>query len=66
MPIKQPIRLIHGMKDDVVPFRTSVDLATRLESKNVDVILRKEGAHQMSEPEDIRLLLDCLEELLKI
>eukprot|EP00057_Strongylocentrotus_purpuratus_P030681 XP_782414.2 PREDICTED: mycophenolic acid acyl-glucuronide esterase, mitochondrial-like [Strongylocentrotus purpuratus] len=66
MPVKQPIRLIHGMKDDTVPFRTSVDLAERLESKNVEVILRKEGGHRMSEPEDIRLLLDCLEELLKI
>ncbi|XP_063959380.1 palmitoyl-protein thioesterase ABHD10, mitochondrial-like [Lytechinus pictus] len=66
MPVKQPIRLIHGMKDDVVPFQTSVSLAERLESKNVDVILRKEGAHRMSEPEDIRLLVDCLEELLKL
>lgn len=66
LPIRQPIRLIHGMQDDTVPFQTSVDLASRLESKNVDVILRKEGRHRMSEPDDFRLILDNLEELLKI
>ncbi|XP_071483862.1 palmitoyl-protein thioesterase ABHD10, mitochondrial-like [Diadema antillarum] len=66
VPIRQPVRLIHGMMDDVVHYQTSVDLATRLDSGNVDVVLRKEGGHRMSEAVDIKLIVDTVEELLNL
>ena len=61
--ITQPVCLLHGMKDDTVPYQTSVSLPKRLQSKHVDVVLRKEGLHRMSEEADLKLLIQCLENL---
>ncbi|XP_033641411.1 mycophenolic acid acyl-glucuronide esterase, mitochondrial-like [Asterias rubens] len=59
-----PIRLLHGMQDETVPFMTSLDVAQRVESKDVDVILRKSGDHRLSQEGDIRLLTKTLESLI--
>ena len=64
IPITKPVCLIHGMQDDTVPYMTSVDLSKRLESDHVDVILRKQGQHRMSEEEDLELLIQCLNNLI--
>jgi len=48
-----PVRLIHGMKDPDVPWRTSLDLAEKLASADVEIALIKEGDHRLSEPHDI-------------
>ncbi len=58
-----PVRLIHGMKDPDVPWQTSVRLAEKVESKDVAVTLIKEGAHRLSEPENIHIILRAVEEL---
>ncbi|XP_070551238.1 palmitoyl-protein thioesterase ABHD10, mitochondrial-like isoform X2 [Ptychodera flava] len=62
LPIQCPVRLLHGMKDDTVPYEISMDIARRLESKNVDVILRKESGHRMSTEDDLGLLIKTVDE----
>ncbi|KAM6211761.1 palmitoyl-protein thioesterase ABHD10, mitochondrial [Sarcoramphus papa] len=64
IPVTCPIRLIHGMKDDDVPWQISMQVADRVLSKDVDVILRKTGQHRMSEKEDTKLLVNTVDDLI--
>ncbi|NXO04280.1 ABHDA protein, partial [Rhinopomastus cyanomelas] len=64
IPIMCPVRLIHGMKDSDVPWQVSLQVADRVLSKDVDVILRKVGQHRMSEKEDIKLLVNTIDDLI--
>ncbi|MFQ5785488.1 MAG: alpha/beta fold hydrolase [Alphaproteobacteria bacterium] len=51
-----PVRLIQGMKDADVPWRTALRLAERLASDDVEVTLVKDGDHRLSEPADLNRL----------
>jgi pimeloyl-ACP methyl ester carboxylesterase len=59
-----PVRLVHGMHDEAVPWQTSVVLANRLDSRDVVVTLVKEGDHRMSREPDLARLGQTLDELL--
>ena len=59
-----PVRLIHGMEDPDVPWRTSLRLAERLRSNDVEVTLVKSGEHRLSEPHDLDSLCAVLAGLL--
>jgi pimeloyl-ACP methyl ester carboxylesterase len=64
IPVACPVRLIHGMRDGDVPWRTSVELAARLQSEDVRVHLIKDGDHRLSREQDLALLFRELELLL--
>lgn len=64
IPIRCPVRLLQGMKDEDVPWRMALTLAEKLESEDVELHLVKNGAHRMSEPENLALLGRALEGLL--
>jgi pimeloyl-ACP methyl ester carboxylesterase len=59
-----PVRLLHGLADPDVPWRISIDLAERLRSTDVRIILVKDGDHRLSRPGDIALLTDTVRSLL--
>lgn len=59
-----PVRLLHGMKDDDVPWKTSLRLAERLAGEDVRVTLVKNGDHRLSTEADLALLQRTLEEFL--
>jgi pimeloyl-ACP methyl ester carboxylesterase len=61
-----PVRLLHGMRDDAVPWRTSLALADRLLSRDVTVTLVKEGDHRLSRDVDLVRLGQTLDELLSL
>ncbi|CAI5772871.1 AB hydrolase-1 domain-containing protein [Podarcis lilfordi] len=65
LPIKCPVRLIHGIKDEDVPWETSMKIAERVVSTDVDIILRKAGHHRMKEKEDIKLIIYTVEDLIE-
>ena len=58
-----PLRLLHGMRDPDVPWRTSLELCSRIAHDDVEVRLVKAADHRMSRPEDLRTLLAVVEEL---
>ncbi len=58
-----PVRLIQGMKDPDVPWRTALRLAERIEGDDVEVTLVKSGDHRLSEPADIARLEAVLDGL---
>lgn len=59
-----PVRLLHGLRDDAVPWETSLRLAERLDSRDVAVTLVKDGDHRLSGPGDLARLAMTLDELL--
>lgn len=59
-----PVRLIHGMKDEDVPWETSLRLQDRLTSDDVEVQLVKAGDHRLSEPHDLDRLCRTLDAVL--
>ena len=53
IPFDGPVRLIHGYRDDDVPWRTSLRLAARLRSSDVTVEIVSDGDHRLSRGEDL-------------
>jgi pimeloyl-ACP methyl ester carboxylesterase len=59
-----PARLLHGMRDDAVPWQTSLSLAERLNSRDIAVTLVKDGDHRLSREADLARLGHTLDELI--
>jgi len=64
IPLTCPVRLLHGMRDPDVPWRTSLALAETLEGRDVTVSLVKDGDHRLSTDDNLALLIRTLEPLL--
>jgi len=60
IPFDGPVRLIHGQRDEDVPWQTSLRLAECLRSPDVRLTLVKDGGHRLSRPSDIALIVDTL------
>ncbi len=60
-----PVRLIHGQRDDDVPWGTSMKLAQHLRSSDVQTILVKDGDHRLSRDQDLELLIDTIIKLVR-
>lgn len=65
IPIGCPVRLLHGQQDPDVPWETSLRLAERLDSPDVQVTLVKDGDHRLSRPADLALLRRLVAPLLR-
>jgi pimeloyl-ACP methyl ester carboxylesterase len=65
IPIRCPVRLLHGQQDADVPFDISLRLAAALESGDVDLLLIKDGDHRLSRPADIAKLIDVTHRLME-
>ncbi|XP_062841719.1 abhydrolase domain containing 10, depalmitoylase b [Trichomycterus rosablanca] len=64
IPITCPVRLIHGLKDEDVPWHISLQVAERVLSNDVDVILRRQGQHRMADKDDIKLMVYTIDDLI--
>lgn len=64
IPIRCPVRLLHGQRDPDVPWQTSLTLAERLEAVDVQVLLVKDGDHRLSRRGDLDLLRRLVGDLL--
>ena len=61
--LDMPVRLLHGMRDESVPWRLSLRLAERLASRDIAVTLVKDGDHRLSRPADLALLAQTIDAL---
>ncbi|XP_062520873.1 palmitoyl-protein thioesterase ABHD10, mitochondrial-like [Corticium candelabrum] len=67
LPIHCPVRLIHGKKDNDIPWRWTDQLATKLtQSVDVKVCYIEDGEHVLSRDDDLRVMFANIEELLRI
>lgn len=64
IPLSVPIWIVHGMEDPDVPYGLSLELVDKLQSRDVELCLVKEGDHRLSGPEDLARLGRALEGLL--
>ena len=62
--INHPVRLLHGMGDESVPWMTAYKLSEKIGSEDVRIVLIKDGDHSLSRDEDIHCLQITLKELL--
>jgi len=61
--LAMPVRLLHGMRDQSVPWQLSLRLAERLASTEVAVTLVKDGDHRLSSDSDLARLAQTLDAL---
>lgn len=59
-----PVRILHGMQDQAVPWQLSLRLVDNLASDDVRLIYVKAGDHRLSEPQDLTLLEQTFSALL--
>ena len=64
IPLAMPVRLLHGLRDESVPWQLSLRLAERLNSRDVVVTLIKDGDHRLSSHSDLARLAQTLDALL--
>jgi pimeloyl-ACP methyl ester carboxylesterase len=58
-----PVHILHGMKDEDVPWQGSTTLTTQFSSDDVVLTLIRDGDHRLSRPEDIERLRAAIEGL---
>lgn len=63
LPFHGPVRILHGLKDDAVPWQRSLTLMNKLASDDVEVTFIKNGDHRLSEPHDLDRLTATLDAL---
>lgn len=56
IPLTCPVRILHGLEDETVPWQLSLKLVEKLASTDVRLIYVKNGDHRLSSPEDLTLL----------
>ena len=61
-----PVRILHGMRDDVVPWQHGVRLAEAFATGDVRVQLIKDGDHRLSRPQDLDLLVEMVAEFIAV
>jgi pimeloyl-ACP methyl ester carboxylesterase len=61
--LDMPVRLLHGLADQSVPWQLSLRLAERLASRDVAVTLIKDGDHRLSSEPDLARLAQTLDAL---
>jgi len=64
VPLECPVRLLHGLADEEVPWELSLRLARGIEGKNVTLTLVKGGDHRLSGADDLQRLTSSLEGVL--
>lgn len=55
-PFAGPVRILHGMEDDAVPWKGSLELAEKLASTDVRITYVKGGDHRLSESDQLEML----------
>ena len=63
--IDAPVRLLHGECDQEVPLDIACRLMRQLRSSDVQLNVLKGGGHRLSEPHEIRAILQTVEKLLE-
>ena len=64
IPLDCPVRLLHGLEDTSVPWKTALKIQNMVRSKDVEVTLIKNGDHRLSREEDLEKLKRTVMEII--
>jgi len=64
LQIDAPVRLLQGMKDDQVPWKTALKITEVLTTNDVRATFVKDGDHRLSRPDDLDLLWHAVQSVL--
>lgn len=64
IPFDGPVRILHGMADETVPWEFATRTAEALTSTDVTVALVKDGDHRLSDPANLARLMVALDEVI--
>lgn len=59
-----PIRLLHGTKDNAVPWEISSKILDQVSSTNATLVLIKDGDHRLGSESDLDKLKDAIGEIM--
>ena len=65
LAIHCPIRLLHGLADEEVPWTWSVEIMNKAGSADVQTVLVKDGDHRLSRDGDLKLLISTVSDLVE-
>lgn len=66
IPLRCPVRLIHGTADPDVPWQLSLEVVEQLESGDVELHLIKDGDHRLSSERDLARLCRVVEDVCQL
>lgn len=58
-----PVRIIHGIQDDDVPYTGSLDILKALKTSDVQLLYLKDGDHRLSDENKLELICDKILEV---
>jgi len=64
IPFDGPVRLIHGILDDAVPWEHSITIANGVRSEDIEITIVKDGEHRLSRDSDIKRMKALLQDIL--
>ena len=64
LQIQCPVKIIHGVQDDTVPYKQSLQVMEMISTSNVELIYQKSGDHRMQNTEGIELITRELDDLI--
>jgi len=65
LALECPVRLIHAVSDEEVPYSTALSLAEVIESWDVVCTLPKTGCHQLDDEGDFIRMREAVDEVFK-
>ena len=61
-----PVNIFHGIKDQEVPYKLSIEILDRIiGSQKVSLLLDKEAGHRLSDPNQLNIIKDILKRTLR-
>ena len=64
LEIKCPVKIIHGVQDDTVPYENSLKVMKMISNDNVELIYQKSGDHRLQNDSGLELILRSLDDTL--
>lgn len=61
-----PVRLIHGLEDEEVPFQLALQLAENIVAEDVSVVLVKGSKHSMDAEADFKTMRSMIQEVIEV
>lgn len=65
IPLDCPVKIIHGIKDEAVPWNLSIELTKKILSNSITQLFIKDGDHGLSRTSDLDHIFFSVEQVIK-